>query len=350
VIGLKQELIELIIQLGATNARVTTRKRLTGPPSADPSYVLPSAQSVIAFNIALDRDFIPDYFGKVSRLPFRYEMYRGYQAFGSIGRQVADYLTSHGYQAIGCSPNGVYRRESKPGFLIPDFSHRYAALASGLAVQGWSGNVLTPSIWAAAFYGSIITDAELEPDEPSSEAICDKCKLCTLVCPPQFFSAKETQTTVLGGKEYTFSLRRNHLRCGISCSGFAGLSQDGKWGSWSTGPFITPENDDELFDFNRKAMQDPQNTHLVSHIYPTVLDRNKGDGVLRRRLIDTNPTCCNCLLVCSGPREWRETLVKLLHVSGHVVWEDNQEVVKDRNRENSEALIHELKKMLPQIN
>jgi len=153
----------------------------------------------------------------------------------------------------------------------------------------------------------------------------------------------------LGGKEYTFSLRRNHLRCGISCAGFAGLSRDRRWGSWSTGPFVTPENDDELFDFNRKAMQDPQNAHLISHIYPTILERNKGSGVLMRRLIDTNPTCCNCLLVCSGPREWRETLVKLLHVSGHVVWEDNQEVVKDRNRENSETLIHELKKMLPQI-
>ena len=167
------------------------------------------------------------------------------------------------------------------------------------------------------------------------------------MCPPQFFSAKETQTTVLGGREYTFSLRQNHQRCGISCSGFAGLSRDGKWGSWSTGPFRTPENDDELFEFNRRAMQDPQNAHLLSHIYPTILDRNKGKGVLRRRLVDTNPTCCNCLLVCSGPRPWREKLVKLLHVSGRVIWQDNQEVVKDRDREKSEALIYELKKMLP---
>jgi len=295
----------------------------------------------------LDRDFIPDYFGKVSRLPFRYEMYRAYQEVGRISRQMADYLKSRGFQAVGLSPNGVYRRElSKPGFLVPDFSHRYAALASGLATQGWSGNVLAPGLWAAAFYGSTVTDAELEPDEPATESICDKCKMCTLVCPPQFFSAKETQTTVLGGRDYTLSLRRNHQRCGISCAGFAGLSRDGRWGSWSTGPASTPENDDELFEFNQKAMRDPANAHLLSHIYPTIVEKDKGDGVLRRRMTDTNPTCCNCLLVCSGPRQWREKLVKLLHCSGIVAWEDNQEVVRNRDREKSDALLREIKRTL----
>ena len=95
-------------------------------------------------------------------------------------------------------------------------------------------------------------------------------------------------------------------------------------------------------------MADPANAHIVPHIYPTVLDMDKGPGVLRRRQIDTNPTCCNCLLVCSGPREWREKLAKLLHISGRVVWEDNQEVVKGRDHEKSDALIHELTTMVPQ--
>ncbi len=91
---LKQEIKEYILKVGATDARVTVKENLAGPPSADPTYLLPSARTVIAYNVALDRDFIPDYFGKVSRLPFRYEMYRVYQTLGSIGRQVADYLIS----------------------------------------------------------------------------------------------------------------------------------------------------------------------------------------------------------------------------------------------------------------
>jgi hypothetical protein len=239
----------------------------------------------------------------------------------------------------------VYHRElSKPGFLVPDFSHRYAALASGLATPGWSGNVLAPGLWAAAFYGSVVTDAPLEPDEPVTEAICDKCKMCTAVCPPRFFSATESQTVNLGGREYTCALRGNHQRCGISCSGFAGLSKDKTWGSWSTGPVSTPEDDAEIFEFNRTAMQDPANAHLLSHIYPTILERDKGDGVLRRRMVDTNPTCCNCLLVCSGPRAWREKLVKLLHCSGTVAWEDNQEVVKGKDVQRSAVLLHEIKR------
>jgi hypothetical protein len=95
-------------------------------------------------------------------------------------------------------------------------------------------------------------------------------------------------------------------------------------------------------------MADPANAHILPHIYPTVVEMDKGPGVLRRRQIDTNPTCCNCLLVCSGPREWREKLAKLLYISGRVVWEDNQEVVKWRDQEKSDALVHELKAMVPQ--
>ena len=90
-------------------------------------------------------------------------------------------------------------------------------------------------------------------------------------------------------------------------------------------------------------MKDPLNAHLLSHIYPTVLEKDKGMGVLRRRLVDTNPTCCNCLLICSGPRPWREKLVKLLHCSGTVAWENNQEVVKNRDAEKSSALLKEIK-------
>lgn len=347
---LKRELLDFIVRKGATRARVTIKERLEGPPSSDPTYVLPEARSVIAYFVALDRDFIPDYFGKVSRLPFRYIMYNGYQLVGAIGREMVGHLNARGYKAFSPSPNGVYRPGvSSLGFLVPDFSHRYAALASGLAVQGWSGNVLTPGHWAAAFYGSVITDAELEPDNPSDEEVCDKCKLCTLVCPPQFFLAKESQTVTLGGREYTCARKRNHLRCGISCAGFAGLSKDEKWSSWSTGPVRTPDNKEDLLKLWEEGMKDPANAHIVSHIFPTIAERDKGPGVLLRRQIDTNPTCCNCLWVCSGPREWREKLVKLLHVSGRVVWEDNQEVVKNRDREKSEALIYELKKMLPQV-
>jgi len=347
---LKQELLDFAVRKGATRARVTIKERLAGPPSADPTYVFPEARSVVAYFVALDRDFIPDYFGKVSRLPFRYVMYHAYQLIGSISQQLAAYLQARGYKAYSLSPNGVYRREiTKPGFLVPDFSHRYAALASGLAVQGYSGNVLAPGVRAAAFYGSVLTDAELEPDEPSDIEVCDKCKLCTLVCPPQFFVAKETQTVTLGGHEYTCAKKLSHQRCGLSCGGFAGLSKDGKWSSWSTGPLRTPDDNADLPEMAKTAMADPVNAHIIPHIYPTVVDMDKGPGVLRRRQIDTNPTCCNCLLVCSGPREWREKLVKLLHISGRVVWEDNQEVVKGRDKEKSDALIHELKKMYSTI-
>lgn len=342
---LKEELINLAIEKGATRARVTTKERMAGPPSADATYVLPEARSILAYFVALDVSFVPDYFGKVTRQPFRYVMYDTYQLIGEIGREVAAYLNSLGYKAFSPSPNAVYRPEGRSRqFYAPDFSHRYAALASGLATQGWSGNILAPGYWAAAFYGSVITDAELEPDEPLDEELCDKCKLCTLVCPGQFFGPRESQTVVLGGREYTCSKRRSYQRCAISCGGFAGLSKDGKWSTWSTGTARFPDDDETLVEVTAEAVRDPANAHVMTHIFPTVLHEDRGPGVLRRRLEDTNPTCCNCVLVCSGPKEWRQKLVKLLHSSGIVIWENEKEVVRNRDAEKSEALLAELKR------
>ena len=137
---LKQEIMEYILKAGASAARVTVKENLSGPLSADPTYILPSARSIIAYNVALDRDFIPDYFGKISRLPFRYEMYRVYQSIGSIGRLVADYLTSRGFQAIGLSPNGVYRRAFTQGLVLvnPTTGQRSVSLGGTYSGSGFS--------------------------------------------------------------------------------------------------------------------------------------------------------------------------------------------------------------------
>ena len=42
-------------------------------------------------------------------------------------------------------------------------------------------------------------------------------------------------------------------------------------------------------------------------------------GILNRPLDNTHPTCCHCVLVCSGPLERRKELMELLHSSGVVI-------------------------------
>ncbi|WXG41097.1 MAG: hypothetical protein WED07_10060 [Candidatus Freyarchaeum deiterrae] len=329
--SLKSELIDLILSMGAVGARVANLKMLEGPPSADPTYVLPEAQSVIAFAVPLGKDFIPDYLGKVTRLTFSRIMYEKYQLIGVIGQKMVEYLQHRGFRAVSPQPNGIYRPTNPgSGSLAPDFSHRYAALASGLGTLGWSGNVLIKGHWATTFLGSVITDAMLPSDAPLQERLCDDCKICTKVCPLGFIHPKEPQTVILGGREYVCSKRGNHLRCGLACGGYVGISRDGKWSSWATLRYKVPEDDSKLLDIFTRAVQDPASKYIRRHLF------YGGQGVLARSIEDTNPTCCHCVLVCSGPRKEREKLLKKLHSSGIVVrLEDGTEkAVKPEELEN----------------
>lgn len=75
---LKRDLIDVATSMGALGAQVADLNMLQGPPLADPTYVMPEAQSVIAFAVPLGVDFIPDYFGKKARMVFKTIMYEKY--------------------------------------------------------------------------------------------------------------------------------------------------------------------------------------------------------------------------------------------------------------------------------
>jgi hypothetical protein len=145
-----------------------------------------------------------------------------------------------------------------------------------------------------------------------------------------FINPKESQTVILGGREYACSKRGNHLRCGLACGGYVGISRDGKWSSWATLRYKVPEDDSKLLDIFMRAVQDPASKYIRGHLF------FEGQGVLARSLKDTNPTCCHCVLVCSGPKEEREKLLEILHSSGIVVrLEDGTEkAVKPEELEN----------------
>ena len=345
--SLKKELVNLAMKKGATNARITTTERMAGgPPSADPTYVLPEARSVVVFVVGIDRSFIPDYFGKVSRMEFKHIMYNTYQLLGAIGQELVDYLHSLGFKAFCPAPNICYRKGvGEPHCLAPDFSHRYAALASGLATQGWSGNVLTLGYRASAFYCSVITDAELEADEPLDEELCDRCKLCTLVCPGQFFSPNESEAFTLGGREYVSARKRSDLRCAVVCEGLTGIANNRKWSTWSTVGIVLPEDDDALPSVAEQAAAEPATQHILPRVRASKGEDYGVRGVLNRTLEDTNPTCGNCFLVCSGSRERRKKLVELLHSSGVMAWKDGQEVATNADTQKSQALRQVLKQI-----
>jgi len=239
---LEVRLKSLAARLGADLVGITTREVLAdGPPSADPCYLLPSAHAVIAFAVALDRDAVQDFISKKRWRPHCDNRKAVVQGLYRIGDALVDQLRAEGHEALNVDINNNYRPEDGAADVTemtefhPEFAHRYAALAAGIGRLGWSGNLLTREYGALVELGSVLTSAELSPDTPLPDAAhpCDRCKMCSLVCPVAMIHPKtETRVTVAGITE-TIARKQPNTCCWIGCTGYEGLSRSGTWSNWS---------------------------------------------------------------------------------------------------------------------
>lgn len=240
--SMETKLKSLALSLGADLVGITSKNILAdGPPSADPCYILPSANSVISFAISLDKHILKDFIGKKTWRPHCDNRKTIAQTLYKIGDALVEKLQSKGYEAVNVDINNNYRPEKGAADVTdmtefhPDFSHRYGALAAGIGRLGWSGNLMTIEYGAQVELGSVLTSATLIPDAPiqDKEHPCDRCKMCSLVCPVEMIQPKaSTQITVAGITE-TISLKRPNTCCWIGCTGYEGLSASATWSNWS---------------------------------------------------------------------------------------------------------------------
>lgn len=318
---LKDQVKVIARENGAALVGIASRERLAkAPPSGDPSYLLPSTCSIISFAIPLDRQVIRDYLSKKDWLGHGADQKRIYQKLYTIADRLEDFLKSQGFEARGVDANNIYRPE--PGgtdainrvMMVPDFSHRYGAVAAGLGWLGWSGNLMTPQFGAAVFLASVLTSAKLEPGPLLEENPCDKCKLCTAVCPVEMVSPKQSVSVIIAGREYSYGKKGNNARCLIGCGGYHGLSPNKRWSTWSPYrvdyPF--PQAKAELIALSRRIRAaDPKR------------QGNRAFLTQRDRCFDPSETyentCANCNLICWEKREDREENRRLLVNSGVVV-------------------------------
>ena len=307
---------------GAVLVGITSTDRLSdAPPSGNPTYLLHSTRSIVSFAIPIDRTVIRDYLGKKNWLALGAELKRIDQALYRVADRLAEDFSKQGHEARVVDLNQVYRPE--PGgtsahtrvAYVPDFSHRYAAVASGLGWLGWSGNLLTERFGGAVLLGSVLTSAELKPDPmmTSHEDRCEKCRVCATVCPSGYFSSQESMSVTIGGTDWTYAKRGIPMRCAIGCNGYHGLLGSGKWSTWS--PYRLskgmPADDAELNDLSRRVRAaDPEK-------------RRYADYGQREYCSDPNltysDTCANCQMVCWAEREERLENKRLLSQSGVVV-------------------------------
>jgi len=312
---LAQFAIDYLMLEGACAAGVATTATLAGgPPSTDLEYVLPGAKSVVSFAVPLDPVKIERYLSKQDQAGHQEDNLRTNFFVTGLAVGLATYLDQKGYPSYGVAANAVYRKDTPRGMIdfMPDLSHRYLAVRSGVGWFGLSGNVITKSHGAAVILGAVVTTADLEPTDPlpAEEKYCDDCQLCMASCLSGLMDKKERTTVTMGGMEFSYSKRLSYHRCDLVCGGFTGLAKNGKWSTWSPGRFPIPEKDEEFQPALLKAIMDswPRPEIEGGFYHPAMPGQRK-----------INFTCGNCQLLCHPDRAERKRRYKLLTKSGVVV-------------------------------
>jgi epoxyqueuosine reductase len=324
--SLNHSIEELLKDNGAIKVGFANKETLrAGPPSTDLDYVFRSAgideeaRSAVSFALPLDQDAIRLFIAKKSRIPHAEDNRRTLAKSVRLSNEVAELLRENGYEALGTAAN-LNHREELPlwhRFLPPDISHRYIAVASGVASFGWSGNVGLPGYGSTIILGTTVASAELEPTDPipAENSFCEwaksggrvDCKLCAESCVVEMFDKQNAEYVTLGSNTYAYSRRRNTSRCVFGCGGNTGLHPSGKWSTWSPGRYKIPEDpiklNKELKRSTRQREEHPLNpiTNIAS--------------------------CGMCQLICFGDKKENAKNFKLLSKSGCAVQEPDGSLV-----------------------
>lgn len=318
---LEDKIKEIARGNGAVLTGIASKERLyDSPPSGNPDFLLPSAQSIISFALPLDKKIIRDFISKKGWLSHNEERKQLAISLYTIGDRLVDFLKGQGFEARSVDINNTFR--SEPGAnnitemteFIPDFSHRYGAVAAGIGRLGWSGNLLTHEYGAMVELGTVLTSAELEADPLLESNPCDRCKLCTAVCPVEMIDKKEAVTVRVAGIDEEIAQKRPNTCCWIGCTGYQGLAPNKKWSNWS--PYRLgsplPESKSELDALNISLQKADPQMYLGENSFTDY----------RKSMFDsdwfTNTVCGNCRSVCWPKREDRKENMRLIINSGVV--------------------------------
>jgi len=239
--SMEQRIKDFVRQQGVEVVGIAGPDRLDGPPSLDPTYTMKGARSIVSYILPMDVEAIDAYLGKKSYVPHNLDQFRKNIRVNAIGDLVAAYIRTLGYAAEPVKANTTYRRSLYPFSLHPSFSHRFGAMAAGIAAQGWSGNVMTEEYGAANYIGTVVTSAVLASDRPRYgprhfvDGWCRKCKMCDKVCAARMFREVEEEYVLVNGELHPRARRNDINLCNATCFGLHAISPDRKFTSWGFG-------------------------------------------------------------------------------------------------------------------
>ena len=328
LLTIRDRLMESAVNSGCNAVGVCNQESLEGgPPSTDLTRQLEGARSAIVVSYPVDEEKLELYMGKIDHTPYQEDYIRTNNIIQGLMAEMTNQLRKFGYEAevvfAGNTPADGTRTDVMPQNelqrkaaelnpakatdvmigTLPLISQRMLAAASGVGFFGMSGNILTESHGAAVSLGAVITTADLPPTPilPPEANYCDECNWCGNVCPTSFMSRNEFTTVKMGDHDHhKYSKREHPIRCAAHMSGLAGLSEDGKFGSWGPSRKQLPKDDNEVLSgmmgLAGDAMKRPQ---VPGGFY----DPQKGTK--------TNIMCSACNLVCHPEKKVRAKRMKM---------------------------------------
>ncbi len=192
------------------------------PENLHPAHILPCAQSVVSFAVALSYGSVLAVRNRVSKYPYQYEYHVVNDQLDIIAHTVSNFLERKGFPSVPI-----------PAHLPPPdgsghfFSQRHAAVACGMGDLGWSHLFISPQFGTRQRLSAVITGAELQQDPLVEDRLCDRYFGCVEKCPPKAHSEEGGPRVVIGDREIQVSTF-DKSRCGIADGGSMGAWCDEK--------------------------------------------------------------------------------------------------------------------------
>ncbi len=216
----KQELTQKVKEMALNQldmVGITPSSRLEcAPEGRRPSDILPTARSVIVGLIHILDSVCDD-------LPYsRYEYTNQFFILNGIlnetARKICHFLEEEGYRALPI-PAAYPRINKLPAGVL---SHRHAAVAAGLGEFALNNLLTTEKYGSRVRLVSIVTEADLEADEPYKATLCEErrqtCGLaCVRNCPTGSLTADSyiDKLKCLHYQEQIMPWSAAELRCGL---------------------------------------------------------------------------------------------------------------------------------------
>jgi len=140
---------------------------------------LPGCRSLIVIAKRLNDDAISSRNIKIAQ----YDTICTYQELDLIMHKISWHLKKRGYKAVSIPPNMPLDFSPEKRGMYGEVNHKCAAVAAGLGNIGINRLFLAREFGPFLRIGSVLTNADLIPNEPLKERICIKCMECVKKCP-----------------------------------------------------------------------------------------------------------------------------------------------------------------------